>query len=648
MFLEMKINILYRIMSVGFLLRLCCFGLVLISLWPTTVWADPLPSLPVRSTVLPNGLQVILFPSEKVDRALLRLQIGVGKKDNHELATFAPFALLKKGKENYLHTAAKNQQELAISTDADKTTLSMEVPPGDVGPLVSALAEILKPQTFTDIDLRDASEQMNLYTTRKVMPKVVSEWIEKARKSGEENYPWVKPNNKSQVNQRSFGSFINDSYVPANALLFIVGKYDESSVTQVVQQTFGVIPFKKFQKKNNNSTNIQTGRDFSVKLASGKTTFSWGTKFWNIGPIDDLILNSYLEYRVMKLPFEMRSWGGIPSSIDHKVSVYPGRSGEAYLFVKSDSGLSEKDLRRVEDLLAQEVRHGKLADSEIETAIKKYTERLSYAPTDLEGLMQYVERLAWFQNTYDTPRNPIDLLREISPTAYKESLRKLFSRDQKVIKIEVSRLLFPGDRGILLLLVSILTIGLFRRQFRYTISIAAMDRLGVIGYSLLSWLLFFGGTILFLFFVALGYIILFNAENSWPLLSHAYLMRFYLQTPICVALTLFIFLRCLSEVPRQLLLTDKLCVIRCFLGRMKVIPLNQITSVSVCPHWSIWAYIPWRVRSFHFGSVFKKGILIYCSNGRGYFFAVDRPDDAVLYLNSKLSQGPPALHEIRA
>lgn len=600
-------------------------------------------STSAQTIVLPNGFRAILFPTGSIPNAVAKLQIGTGERGRRGIAALVPFVLVQKEKSGYFHAKAAKGEDLDISVETDETNISVEMPSLEVLPALTAFSEIIKPQTITETEIKTAREQMMLWATRNLKGKihtVATGWLENLVKIQEENRndPMVKLFAKGRDNAESITKFLSENYTPDNARLFIVGNFDAESVKTAIENNFGTIAKTALGKKTNREYTVHSGRSFSVVLGHQKPILSWGTKFWKTTAADYSILSSYLSYRANSLPSTMRSAEERPCNLQYRVVVYPDLSGDAYLTVTSDPERFDRDLRYVTDILKHEAQQGGITDVQVEIARKEFLERFSFKPNDLKGQMAYVEWIDWFQRIFETSKIPQDFLKDVSPSVYRASLRKNFSADQETQRIEVPPAFFPGDRGLLLLSALVASIVWFRRKIRGSFPSESVDRLGIIGYSFPSWMIFLSMSIAFIILVAIGHNKLFTIENLWSWFGQHYWFRFYLQTPVCLLIAALCWLRVMSYFPRQLFVSEDLCLLVCFFGRVREIRLDEIESIRVCSHSHIFLSVPWSVSSFHLGSIFQRGVLITLRSGRGYFLGIEKPDAAEAILRARLGQ----------
>jgi zinc protease len=632
--------------------------------------------------VLPNGLDVVLAPSEAATLTAIRLEVGTGFQAENP-STYGVSHLLEhtlfrnkvlKDEMSYVQLVEAEGGEIngvtarrstsyggsilaakgvwlldtifkivlvpnidATYVEKEKATVEMEI--GRPGPFVEKLG--FDPMTY-------------------IYPKYLNPpsfwerefgWKEKTATTLEEQF------SNRRLTLEQIVTHYKNYYYPSNMTLFVAGKFNREQVLRQIKKTYGRIAKRDGLRLPEDPPLVSRRRPYyQVFSTVDNPSFSIGIKVDKATFVDEEVLESYFKYTEQRLMKELRNRHGEIYSATPSFNIFKGY-GYALLTIKTSKESFLKNLERVRSYFYQETQVGALSPEQIKEAVALSLSDYSLRGRESGAMMRFAQFYNFIHIGQKGPASPYRVLKNISPESYNASLKKMFRKDMNYEVIWRPNVFFPYDNLVCLALIGLVFFFVSRRYLTKKFFNDRVHWIRNVQFPPLKVLevLAFGLTWYAAIHIkGLFDILFFGMADIFPWLARQLFIVNFLKGGLEAIAYFMAGQLIFSLIPRKLIVMDKILVIKSLSYFSNHIPLAEISGVRVLRPLSL--PVPWRLwfkkvrwRSYFLSlQIWKKGLLIERIDGRCYFFSVRDADAAqvelahILNEYTKISDGSPA------
>lgn len=616
---------------------------------------------------LNNGLDVVLAPSAQAENVNVTVKVKVGTAvegpDNLGVSHLLEHIVFRDSRfgddQSYLQAVEEAGGSINAHIEQEITVYNAKIPAERGEWLVAEMARMLFEQTTEDSEIERAKLSVELETGEPswlagflgvdIMAPVLHRYFPMPGFMESEfgiASPSYSPNEVKlsvrNITRDQLQEHYQSYYRPSNMVLFVSGNFQRHRMLSLLENVFGTYPDRP--GKTVPAWNpVPTDRPFWRVYSNpfGKPYIYAGTKVFRPTAKDAMVMQTYMNYVAHRLMKELRNRHG---------QTYTARPlgevlhGAGYMVVGFETKREElrKNLEYVQSLMEREARQGNLSDKDIKQALTLTREQYyELADVDAETLMQYAENYHDFREEFGVQESPYDVITSLNADEFRESLSKLFRKENAYTVLNLPYLFTKVEYLILLLVSVVISILAFKRVFR-----RRLDETRV------SWALKMTGTVTMIFSV-IGICVLsfllhhlvtapldrlvhsaswYNALNLWP----RYLME---------VLEIFIFVGIITTLlaffPRKLVVEGDDLVLKSmalYLRRFRKTSVKTVRAMSLLSLLAsprIWFNMRFR---FFFQSFFlwKKGLLVEINGGPIYFLSLRNAAQAASDLSQHL------------
>lgn len=606
----------------------------------------------VRITKLENGLRVVLHPSQGTEKIQVSVMVMAGMNEERSsnlgvahLTEHSVFRDPKLGDKSYLDVLQQEGADTNGFTMSDVTYYFATMPAAKAPWLVDLYAKMLSPRTFDPEMVRKAKAEIALETdsperslgslgSSDVTQVVESEFGVRTR------HPTVLAGIlQKRLKANHVQEFFEQYYHPANMIVTVVGRFDETEMLALVRDKFG-----KF---------TSTGKSARVEplpvprqspfLHSTVWPFAprvyVGTKFWSIEPQDELVLRSYLDMLGKRLMRALRTKDAQTYTANDYFWIDTRRFGFGIVTFETTAEAFSRNLAYVDDILQKETREGIISDKQLQLLRDAFLLRYQAIDTDLKSLADTATTLLRFQETYDTKLTPYETFLKISNAEYRDRLAKLFVPQRAYRVLYWPPLVSKWDALNLLAFALSLSLVLCRRALHRPANESLSTKYVVeVANGPLTRLVKWGGYACLFAMTIMLFVALNGLEKFWPGIHAHYVAWNYVFSTASWLIVFLAHFSYFALFPKRILVGDGKLVVRhgCYFSRSYA--FSQVEEIAVV---STWKRLPRRVRRAHYG-IYRPGVLIRFSDGTGYLVGLSNPEKAAVMLKASLIPVSPA------
>lgn len=421
----------------------------------------------VKSYELPNGIKVILAPSEKSKTTEIKIKINAGQYSDAEGKSGTAHLL-----EHYLFTDAKMTEDMTYLeairekggsanayTGATETAYYATVP-HHLGPwIIETFDKILLHKTFQNDLIQKAKGPVMLEIGRPTpLDYLTVLWAKLFSSLADPPNFWEtefsvkfprRVRNSDRVETDNISGedvkeFYTQYYRPANMVIFLAGNFNAKSTLQQLKNTFGREPSRAGLSWKDPEPIARIAPYYHSNSTYGTPMVEIGTKVMNVSLEDEMAARVYLDYLAHRLQKEFRNKNGATYTVLDRVSLMKGH-GTALLRFESSEEHYRKNLRQVREMIEQEARQGKFTEAMFQEAKALYRTNFELQDQDSSTMMALAERIDGLDEAY--PNRTKDLsdyqaFMKLNYASFQESLKKLFNPKMKLEDLDAPPLVF--------------------------------------------------------------------------------------------------------------------------------------------------------------------------------------------------------------
>lgn len=415
-----------------------------------------------------------------------------------------------------------------------------------------------------------------------------------------------------------------DYYYPRNARIYFSGQFDSKETREWLDKTFASWPDRKGLKNPELETPNPINKPLiETSVSDDDPGILRGTKMWDVQLLDEVVVDSYMEYLAHRLMKEIRNKWGSTYHVAAETNIYEKRYGLSTISMKIKKNHFKNGKNLLEEYLLDEAENGKISDAEIAEAIQLYNGQLEQLDSDANTLMNLA--IAKHSNfiQYKTHESPYMLLAQVKPDQYRDILKKHFQPNRRYISTSESPLGFKNDYLLLYLIVFSLAYRRYRRfltqKFDHT-QIQWVRKIKIMPLKIYE----VGLTLIGLFVIAhINWLAEFLTDLL-PILQSHIAIETYIFGSLQIMIWAVVFQSVYSLAPRKLILSNNKLYIKSMTYYSNVIPLDDIKSVKAAHmfqrRFDFWWRLKWR---FYFQDwmFWKKALIVERNDGRLYLFS---------------------------
>jgi len=466
--------------------------LFLFLLFVEILGANPYKNL--KEYTLSNGLKVYLLPDDKAKNVHIEVDVKVGmkieEKSNAGISHLVEHIVFRdqriENKDYYNLIQDKGATFVNGYTSYYKTQYLTTINPENAYWITETFSKMLFDKNVTDEDLRVEKGALQIEIGEPNWADIfsfvkVGKFFDFIADLFPPSYDIYKDDfgidtEKDKVEYQSSSTYKNnnkdfslqevlahyhDYYYPSNMTLKIVGKFNLYKMKNLIQRTFG-----KVQKREGKTLVHPLYKDATLSNKpylsyenagmEDSATVQLGTKLLADDPQKMLIVESYIEDLADRLNKEFRNKKGETYGVSGGISQYEN-AALATLYFSSPHDAFDKNIKIAKSWMYKETQ-GDINDSTIKEAIKQKLKHFEAVEHDVKSLMGTVNRSEHFQRFYENKakKNPYQLLKELRPKEFRETLKKIFSRQNTYTIIQRDYIWFPYEGMILSFLMLII------------------------------------------------------------------------------------------------------------------------------------------------------------------------------------------------
>lgn len=636
------------------------FRILILLLVPFILNAGEDPFKNIELHTLENGLKVILSPSKSAKNIALKVRVGVGgyseTRETLEVSHILEHALFRDGnledEKTYLQLIREKGGKVNAHVRRTETAYYTTIASDKLDWTLTKFKDMIFNRTFDakTIDLAKSSVVLEIgepFFFNKIFNTDFFGRFFKYYFAGHgywESEFGYAPHEYTDEEERLSVEYINvsdverhykDYYYPANMTLFLSGNFNSKKVLSSLRKLIGNIPNNSDVKmKLPESKRIAKDYVDLETTVSGETRITHGFKFYNITEKELLSVESYMDYVAHRLMIELRNKKGETYSAKAKTRFYE-KNGYSIVSFETPPEKFNENKKYLLSLLDEEAIKGGLVDEKIKEAKNLFLkQKYEITDVDADSLMDLAEQMFERYTEYGTWSSPHQVLANITPSEYKNNLKKVFTNLGRHTELSMPPMLFRYDLTVLFFATIFLSVHFYRKRFK------PMDGKQIIHWS--SPVSATPGHIYecgFAFFVALFSVIIIEfpisyfVGKSYFYLSSQFLTSYYSTAFIFSLLTVLI-MQYLSVIPSRVSLIDSSLVIKSIALRNTFIELDNIKSVELV-NWkqklTNWSLVK---SSFYFASVcfdyrfLPPSLLIQSFDGKTYVLNVKNATEA--------------------
>jgi predicted Zn-dependent peptidase len=415
----------------------------------------------ITTYTLPNGLKVYLYPDKNAKNTAIDVSVKVGLKAEDEktsgishLVEHIVFRDARIKDRDYLDLFEKEgASHVNGHTRYYTTNYETTINPDKSYWIVEQFAQMIFDKNVSDIDLeaeRGALQvEIGAYTwADKYLPSVQKTFdflkdispempdfykdefgIDIEEEKNRKRYPLsIYRKNNRKFTLKDVMKHYDDYYYPANMTLSVVGNFDLFKMKDTIQKSFG-----KFEKRDGKTVerkvykvaklNLKPYKEFIVGF--GRNRANIGTKFIADDPKKVIILQSYVEDLAKRLNKVFRNKNGESYGTYGSYTNYHDGAIASIKFNTEHSAF-DKNIAYAKEQLTKE-REGELSDNQIKEALENSKKSYDAKEHDSRTLMHMLFNYQEFKRIYKDSKSPYDLLEEITPTEFKQTIHKAFA-----------------------------------------------------------------------------------------------------------------------------------------------------------------------------------------------------------------------------
>lgn len=626
--------------------------------------SDPYQSIEVHR--LKNGMTIVVAPGDSARTVVVEMRIlggwNVEPPGKTGVSRVTAKALFRdrslRFQQSYLQRVREAGGEAEASVTFDHTSFLATVPTIRGIWAINEFASMVFDRTLDEESFLEARRQalLELGLSKNWLTTLSREFIPRPGQGPsflETEFSILRPDANPGALRHSIRnltlpdvqSYYKRFFVPNNMVLFIAGPFKSKATLNFVKETFDSHPpvFPPESLSDLRKVEPRRERFQRSRVTLGTARMDIGTKFWEIGPEDEVVLKVYFEYLAQRISDELRERFGEGFTAETSVWVDPLRFGYAKVGfdVPPDHFSIMQSL--VERMIHRETIDGFFTDEAIDEARAYYRRHVQLIPGNAKTLAELAVQLYAFQSKYNIRKSPYEVLAEMDNETFREHMRGLFHPRKAYVFLEEPPALFRGESILFYLLAVLAAVLLCRhlylREFPYT-SIRYMRKIkyqpvaaAVVALIYLNFLWFTSQAIAFLDRLLL--------HSNW--IQSTYFLSQYFEGAITVFVTVVGTVSYLCLVPRKVLVTDKYLYLKSLSYASHKIDILAIKDVIVCrPHHLISHKLwNWKTRLLHW-TPWRKGLLVRLDNGVSYYLGFNNAEQTAEELRDVFSTHRPS------
>ncbi len=610
---------------------------------------------------LKNGLDVVLLPNRRAKNVKIDITIRVGMlnedKEHLEITHLIEHLLFRDSSLpkniTYLQLIEEKGGEANGKTTLTKTSYIATIPAKHSYWLLDTFSKMIFERRIAKKDI-----PKEVKTIKLELGEV--DWI--ARKFGFDILHWIEFNffEMPDFEKREFGrdnnyfkysendrilsleklkykdilKYYREYYYPSNGILFVVGNFDKERMIKEIRDKFG-----KFKKREGKSgKEIETNfvdKPYRYIYSDGKSIeVTYGIKFHNASPKDDIVLisyNSYLAHRLMK---ELRNRKGETYTVselyfDFKELKNRTLAGVVGVTFETSKERFWDNLKYVREKIKREAKEGKISDEVIKESIKFYKQKYELTSSDVDTLMRFAKNYYYKYKLFKRKVNSYKILSSISIEEYRDILKKYYSKKNYYEEYNRPKLYSLIEENVVITLSIFFSIWIFSLLFKREVECHNISYVEEITHSPL---MFIEISTLFILTSLIYYFILvrvdFLLDNSlWYNNLKYNLYYYYIYLFIAISLFVAFLFYILSLFPKTIFIENGNLVIKSIGIYAKRYSKEEIISIQIVPFFKLLKNPKiWFNYKFHFGVYdpffWRDRILIELKDGSYYYLGV--------------------------
>lgn len=438
--------------------------------------------------------------------------------------------------------------------------------------------------------------------------------------------------------------FYRRHYVPNNMVLFYAGPFRVKETLDFVKSTFEVFPEQEsFEASPDPDPKPRNRPYYRSRVATRDAWISYGAKFWNIEPEDEMALRLYFEFVSHRLMKKLRNEAAQTYTADVDLYVDEKRYGYAAVSFETPRDRYQESLRFLDELVREETQARALKNADIVKARELLASDTELIEKDSESMIRLAERLWQFRRAYGREDTPWQVFQKLDEDSIRERLKALLRPQHRYLSTIEPPLLFRGEWLGLVAFLLTLAVWLGRKLLLRPFEHTSVRYVRKIKYRPI----FVLGYACFVVLILAGYCRVVGLADRallhWPLFQSTYLLSEYVEGAIFLVGAVAAVLAFLALLPRKIIVTDKDLVLKSFTYFSRRFRLTSVRRVVVCRWHHIFTRGIWRTRLrwLHW-SPLRKGIVLELDRRRAYYLGFSNADEVFEELQEILHAPSPA------
>ena len=644
--------------------KLITFAWLAVSLSaPSLQAADADPMARVRSFTMPNGLKVVLAPSDQAKTVQIRVQVRAGhyNEDSDKAGTAH---LL----EHYLFTDAKLDKSMTFldaihekggagnaETHSDQTVYYAKVP-GEKAPwLIETFGKILFGKVFDEERVQHAKKPVFLEIGRPGPADFLSDLIQKLTPEfmtipdfWQTEFGMRFPRYRvaayrlqtEGLKAGDLESFYKRFYHPENITIFLGGRFAEAEAERDIRAAFGKEPSRPGGGwKDPQPKIVRTGTYFRSESTSDTPYIEIGTKVAALTPSEEMAARIYMGFLSHRLMKDLRNKQGETYTVRQLIDLKSGYGKVALLFESSPEKY-RANLNQVRDLFEKEIREGQLTQAQFDEAKQLYKKNFELSDRDNGTMLGFAERWNRIEiaakEAGTKPLTDYTVFTQLDAPTFKAHLKNMFKREQRLEKLTEPPLTFRYEFNLILLFSVIAWMRLGRKFVARPFVHREIRWVRKLGYPP-AYLLQIGTASFTCLLTAFAFIVIHLASNRAGLAQSHFIISDYLMGFIFVGVMALCGQIGFGLVPRKLMVVNDQLWIKSLGYQSRTISLTAVTRVDAMSPLQILLTprLAWSVkhRFYYFDPcIWRSGLLLRLENGQNEFIGVRGAHEAQLEL----------------
>lgn len=620
------------------------------------------PAAEIQTVTLPNGLKVVLAPSQNAKTVQVRVRVNAGfwSEEIAGVAHLLEHYMFKDAKMEknvtYLEMIEENGGSGNASTRNEETTYYATVPPNKTRWLLGLFGQMFIAKQFIEEDVQFAKKPVYLEIGKPTPMHYFQAFLDKVIPKNLDLYPgfWQTefnlktPHRQGMPDQittetltaADLQKFYNKYYQAGNMTLFIAGQFEVKEVLERTAKIFAALPSGLANEIKPTTLKAVLRPYYHSNTTSGTARITVGSKLTDVTLEQRTAIQVYLEDLSHRLMKEMRNGRGETYTVSPLTDLRH-RNGYTGISMEAPNEAYYHNLKEVRDLIEKEGRQGQITAEDFQKARDLFMRKFELKDRDTDTMMALAQGHLQDQEDYgENAKTPFQIYSAMTLEQYKTSLKNAFRKDMKY-EANVEPPLFFRYEAFLFVFIGIiawgrLTKALLTRNFIHN-QIRWVRKFTYPAGHLLQFLAFLGGLLVFL----LGYAIVYRLTMNISFIQSSFVLSDYLLTQVAL---IMLFASCqlvFALIGRKVMIVGGSLWIKSYGFWSTLIPIASIARVQTANPVATFLNPAkmWRIKYRFFSydlAIWRPGLLLTLKDGRGYFLGVHHSRDAATDLQDIL------------